>query len=706
MKRTVLISEPCNESPYYPYMWGVLKSYSEVVAGLAGELHWLDPIYLRTDDYARDIDERARGTPVDVFGLSCYIWNWDYQLGLARAMKQRNPDCLVVAGGPHPEYKDRDFFRKHPEIDIVVVRDGEIPFSKILARFCLEGKREFDDIPGLVLRDEHGGPRSTGEARVPQTFPYSPWIVQTAFYEKLVAERGPGFHSAVWETNRGCPYSCRFCDWGSSTMSKIRLMDLDRLRAEVDWFARTQTEFVFNVDANFGILARDVQLTDWVIAAFERHGYPRSFNYSAAKNNPERSVQIGLKLAASGLRPGHALGIQHTDPEVLAATDRRNISFAKQMKAAKELKQQGIIVVPQVIMGMPGDTYEKWKTCLATVMSCGMHDHFLMYPYQLLPNAPAADPAYLGEWQIETVDRLCWTHRHHGGKREEGDSCLNRYKLVVGSKTYSKDDWVRVCVFSAFIRTLHNASITRLVALYLHHTHRVGYKQFYDLVVDEFWPQSPVAWMAEALTRHFRGYVGDPDHLPDMRIEQWPNWPYRVEPSTWLFAQVGMNLDEVFAQLSAFLCRRFPHIANLASALDYQKNLVVVPTYDASVGRSFRCERDWGSYFSLASSCAGDDVLPEPAELRGGVVRIIDDGGEKGVLPGDKNQDEFYQRGRWDWTALDPEHRWIRWLERVGPLNYASGVRSNYQVLEVVDPALGALVRLERTRRVALRTVS
>lgn len=705
MKQTVLISEPCNQAAYYPYMWGVLKSYSEVVAGLAGELRWLDPIYLRTDDYARDIDERAEGAPVDVFGLSCYIWNWDYQLSLARTMKQRNPGCLIVAGGPHPEYKDRDFFRKHPDIDVVVLRDGEIPFSKILRRFCLEGNRDFDDIPGLVLRDEEGSPRSTGESQVPQEFPYSPWITQSAFYERLVAAHGAGFHSAAWETNRGCPYSCRFCDWGSNTMSKIRTMDLERLRAEVDWFARLQTEFIFNVDANFGILPRDVELADWVIAAFRRHGYPRAFNYSAAKNNPDRSVQIGLKFAAAGLRPGHALGIQHTDPEVLAATDRRNISFAKQMKAAQELKQQGIIVVPQVIMGMPGDTYEKWKTCLATVMSCGMHDMFLMYPYQLLPNAPAADPTYRKEWEIQTVDRLCWTHRHHGGMREAGDHFLNRYTLVVGSKTYTKEDWVRVAAFSAFIRALHNASITRLIAIYLHHTHQVSYKEFYDLVVDEFWPRSSVAWMSEGLARQFRSYVHDPDHLPDMQIEQWRSWPFRVEPSTWLFAQVGMNLDEVFAQLSAFLTRRFPHIANLPGVIDYQKNLIVVPTYDASVGRSFRCDRDWGSYFSLAATCAGNEALAEPAALRDGIVRIVDDGGDKGILPGEQNQDRFYERGHWDWTALEHEARWIRWLERVGPLNYASGVRSNYQVLEIVDQAQGPVVRVERARRFALPTV-
>ena len=31
------------------------------------------------------------------------------------------------------------------------------------------------------------------------------------------------------ESNRGCPYGCTFCDWGSATLSKVRNFDLDRV---------------------------------------------------------------------------------------------------------------------------------------------------------------------------------------------------------------------------------------------------------------------------------------------------------------------------------------------------------------------------------------------------------------------------------------------------------------------------------------------
>ena len=72
-------------------------------------------------------------TPIDVLGVSCYTWNSKLQYALASRVKARYPNCLVIAGGPDPDYKDSEFFRRHPFIDIVAVKDGEVTFNKILS---------------------------------------------------------------------------------------------------------------------------------------------------------------------------------------------------------------------------------------------------------------------------------------------------------------------------------------------------------------------------------------------------------------------------------------------------------------------------------------------------------------------------------------------------------------------------------------------
>ena len=109
---TVLISEPSVErqAPFLPYMWGVLKTASDLFDDLADQFSWLDPIYRR--GLVQEMLAPYDLMTVDVLGLSCYTWNFKLQCELARAVKAENSRCLIVAGGPEPDVKNREFFRR------------------------------------------------------------------------------------------------------------------------------------------------------------------------------------------------------------------------------------------------------------------------------------------------------------------------------------------------------------------------------------------------------------------------------------------------------------------------------------------------------------------------------------------------------------------------------------------------------------------
>ena len=115
-RKTILISEPnaIDEMPYLPYMWATLKSYHERHGATVDDYEWLEPIYHRGDPSS--LLEPYRDTRIDVLGLSCYTWNWDIERRLARRVKEENPDCYVVVGGPDPAYKDPQFFIQNPYI--------------------------------------------------------------------------------------------------------------------------------------------------------------------------------------------------------------------------------------------------------------------------------------------------------------------------------------------------------------------------------------------------------------------------------------------------------------------------------------------------------------------------------------------------------------------------------------------------------------
>ncbi|HKV39143.1 MAG TPA: radical SAM protein, partial [Blastocatellia bacterium] len=669
--------------PYLPVMWGVLKTYWERYGPGSDGLEWLPP--LNDPGEASALMAPYIDTRIDVLGLSCYVWNWKVQCRIAREVKARYPNSLVVAGGPEPDYKDPAFFKKHPYIDIVAVKDGEITFNNILKRVLeydtrdlVADKSAFLDIPGLYMAgNEETGHVCTGPAAVPTEFIYSPYIDQTAHYEAF-RNTIPSDVIAVWETNRGCPYSCSYCDWGSSTMSKIRQFDMDRVRAEADWFGRLRVGFIMLADANFGILPRDLEIADTVNTANRQYQYPKFFSYNTAKNNPGRALSIAKKFLSSGLMSTHILSVQHTSQEVLAATDRANISTKKQYEVARQLMEDGIQVYVQLILGIPGDRNELWRACFSDLMEWGIHSYYWIYPYHLLPNAPAAEPAYMKKWEIETLERYALINH---GARPSGpidNQTQTKVPIIVRTKTYSQDDWVEMNVYASCIKALHNTSTTQLIAIYLRFTHDVTYEAFYGDLYDNFIGQAPMTkdW-CDAVRRHFREYLEDEAALTFMDLDQLPEFGYQVESSRWLYFQMCFNIDRFFDELKGYLIQRYPGVPNLESAVEYQKNLIVLPGYDRRVGKTLITDFDWMDYFEQARRLVSYSPLPEPAPMPGSEIRISDQAWSDDGTSLDL-----------DWGSGDDNSKWERWVHAM-TLGRNSYYKNNFQKLEI-QPALAA----------------
>jgi putative methyltransferase len=618
----ILISEPHAAGEIVlPYLWAILKSYWEHHGSDPKAFTWMDPIYLR-ESVERNFGESLTEPP-DVLGLSCYTWNWELQCKVARWAKERNPNCLVVAGGPDPDYKDPEFFSKHSYIDIIVVKDGEIPFTKILETLLLGG-RDFRSIPGLYL--PASGPALgifgdsapvhlyTGPTEVPAVFDFSPYIEQSELYERIMAQLGNRWINATWETNRGCPYSCSFCDWGSATMSKVRRFDMGRVEAEVDWLGKIGVSYIFLADANFGILPRDVDIADRLAEVRAKYNFPRGIYYCSAKNNPDRMVEIARRTYDAKLTAQHVLSVQHTDSEVLAATDRSNIPASKYREVVAKLSALGIACDVQLILGIPGDSVEKWKNCLAEIMDWGIHDNFQISPYALLPNAPAAEPKFKQKWEIDTVERGLIPY---GGIRINGDQGYTKSRIIVGWRGFTREDWVEVSTYSAFVRAFHNRSLTRFPAMYLRFVHGVPYRDIYGAIIDEFCRNSPsMAPLYRRVRTLFTEFLVNPDMTDEMALDDFEEAPFVVDASKWLYVKSCFQLDGFYRELSRFLTARFPQAPCLKGAIEYQRNMVITPDYSSRKGKSFPVQHDWPAFFETARGLLEYRQLDEPTGFR------------------------------------------------------------------------------------------
>ena len=222
----VALPTPPLTSPFLPYIYGLLRASAEDDPQVTEAYDFRSPFFLQTkaDKVVAALQEPA------VVGLSCYVWNFRQHMKIARLCKARYPKTLVVAGGPHIPNDGGAFFSKHPYVDLLVHGEGELAFRAIL-RQNLSAAPDWSAIPGVSYLDGDATITVPRERLLVQEFSTSPYL--GGYLDRSISIcRALGLPVwAPWETNRGCPYVCAFCDWGSATMSRIRTFDLERLSA-------------------------------------------------------------------------------------------------------------------------------------------------------------------------------------------------------------------------------------------------------------------------------------------------------------------------------------------------------------------------------------------------------------------------------------------------------------------------------------------
>lgn len=365
----------------------------------------------RADSFLEDLAHR-RGPAILL--ASDYVWSVRANLEMARRALRLNPELLVIHGGPScPKYVEdaERFLDEHGEVAHLLVRgEGEEVICELLDELAPSG-----DEPGRPTFDEQRLAQVAGctfrgaDGRVVRTPDRDRISDLDALPSPYLTGEFDHIPAAAWnycmsvETNRGCPYGCTFCDWGSSTMSRIRKFDQHRVAAEIDWAARRGVVSLNIPDANFGIMRRDVDTARCIADAAQRTGYPRVLVFYPAKNTTRHLADIMDILAEANISSAASLSLQSTDPATLAALDRTNISTEHFVSLAAEYRRRGHPLQGDLLLGIPEQTYQTYRDDLQFML-----DHEILvrtWPVQMLPNAPMNDPDYRAAHGLVVDDR-------------------------------------------------------------------------------------------------------------------------------------------------------------------------------------------------------------------------------------------------------------------------------------------------------------
>ncbi|PLS02810.1 B12-binding domain-containing radical SAM protein [Neobacillus cucumis] len=284
----------------------------------------------------------------DVIGFSCYIWNIEETLKVVNMLKKVDPSILIVLGGPEVTYDTVEWMEKNPDVDFIVIGEGEQTFKQLLNE--ISTSKEYRNVHGIAYR-ENGQVKTTlqmnkldlKELPSPYRFPED------------ISDLGK--RVTYIETSRGCPFSCQFCL--SSIEVGVRYFDREKIKADIRYLMENGAKTIKFVDRTFNI-SRSYALEMFRFLIDEHlPGTVFQFEITADIMRPE-VIEFLNQEAPNGLFR-FEIGVQSTN-DYTNELVRRKQNFTKLTRTVTMVKEGGKIDQHlDLIAGLPEEDYSSFR---------------------------------------------------------------------------------------------------------------------------------------------------------------------------------------------------------------------------------------------------------------------------------------------------------------------------------------------------------
>ena len=417
-----------------------------------------------------------------VYLFTNYLWSHGECIETSAKIKALSPNSITIHGGPDtPKYEgdQRRYFAENPHVDVTIQGEGEISCAEVLSKLRqVIGDPQpdlsiLDGISGVTYRTPDGIARNAKQGRI-SDLDQLPSAYLTGLFDNYM---GLDDLFIILETNRGCPYGCTFCDWGSATASKIRKFDMERVTAELEWAAAAKATAVSIADANFGVFSRDVDIAQKAAQLKTDTGYPRGLGGNYAKNSVKYLRKIIDVLAEGGILSLGTLSLQSMDENTLDVINRANIKTEKYDALAVEMRNSGLPLTVELMMGLPGSTLTSFREDLQQCIDRELSARINMTT--LLVNSPMNEPSYLEEHKIKTSVPIA----------------PGNLAMLASTATYTENDLTNMRRVADSYLLFENYGVLRTISRFVRQETSFDEMGFYEkLLVDTFDMQDHHKW--------------------------------------------------------------------------------------------------------------------------------------------------------------------------------------------------------------------
>lgn len=386
------------------------------------EHDWIEPIIdWEKFQTVEDIVEDIRNKKPDIVCMSTYIWNEKLCLEVAKKLDF----VTVIRGGPQQSSSEGIDYNCHP------LASGEVYLKELLQQ----------------IQDG-----STNEIYIPikqrYVFPEESSYEYNLAYLTNIVGIAKSLNKATvvnLETTRGCPYECTYCEWGGGVGTKISQKPYETVMREIDLFGVLKFDNVDIIDANFGILPRDVDFIQRIADNKNVFGSPKALLiYGIAKTKVEKKEKILDIAFSNNLMDYYSLSIQSLSEEALKNVKRTDVPIEDNLRLARKYANQyNKHAKLELILGLPGSTIDSFYDEMDLVLHTKFWD-WSRGPLSVLPATELADPLYQKLHKIKTV-KAGITENDDNDIRYVSDCVLTKYKspqeFVIQSYSFTVEEW-------------------------------------------------------------------------------------------------------------------------------------------------------------------------------------------------------------------------------------------------------------------------
>lgn len=290
-----------------------------------------------------------------VVGVSClFTHEWPVIQLLAQSVRAAFPNVKIILGGEHPTAAPEYSLESAPELDVLVLGEGEETAVELLAAF--ESGRSLNEIAGIAYR-EQGKPKiNPRRARIRNLdkIPKPRWdLVPLENY----LSAGKSFGVDIGRTipmlaTRGCPFECTFCSNALMWTQRYYTREPAEVVAEIESYIRDYK--VENID--FYDLTAIVQ-RDWIIQ-FCKLLIEKKLNITWQLPSGTRSEAIDSEVASYLYRAGCrnlSYAPESGSPRVLKRIKKMVIP-ERMLESMRASVSNGLSVKANIIFGFPDET--------------------------------------------------------------------------------------------------------------------------------------------------------------------------------------------------------------------------------------------------------------------------------------------------------------------------------------------------------------